>query len=331
MTGQGSVPAPAGTQPGTTSTRSSDGDGDSDRGTTPTTVEVAGGVAPKGTTREGSIRTPDGRDRTFHVYVPSTISEERAVPLLVALHGGTGWGLQFERNSGFDDLAEANRFIVVYPDGIGVGANEAAVRTWNGGYCCGPAMNEGVDDVAFISMLIDEIASSYSIDADRVYAAGHSNGGILAYRLACELSDKIVAVGLQAGSLGVDKCAPERPVSLLHIHGTADQNHPVEGGRGTKGISGVTFRPAIAGVETLARVDDCPRDATNRVTGPLQIMTWTPCRDGAEVQFVQVTGASHAWMGHPGFAAAEPLVGKPFTGYDSSLAIWTFLANHPRR
>ena len=205
---------------------------------------VHAAVTPRAKTTDGTLRTPDGRVRTYHVYVPSTVvagAGGAAVPLLVALHGGTGWGTQFERNSGFDGLAEANRFIVVYPDGIGIGANGTDLRTWNGGDCCGPAARQKVDDVGFIRLLIARLRSQYRIDPAHVVATGHSNGGILAYRLACELSDEIAAIGVQSAALEVNACRPSHPVSALQIHGSADQNIPINGGLGPKAISGVAF------------------------------------------------------------------------------------------
>jgi polyhydroxybutyrate depolymerase len=253
------------------------------------------------------------------------------VPLLVALHGGTGWGTQFERNSGFDGLAEANGFIVVYPDGIGAGPGGRALRTWNGGYCCGPAARDAVDDVGYLRRLVDTLSAEQPIDPDRVFVTGHSNGAILGYRLACELADRIAAVAVQAGSLGVDDCRPARPVPLLHLHGTADRNHPIEGGTGD-GISGTDFHPAIDGVRAIAAADGCPPEGTavRRSDNPdVAVTTWGPCRDGAEVQLVTVEGASHAWMGHA--ALAPRMTGEAYPDLDASAEVWAFLAAHPRR
>src|SRR5215218_9185695 len=106
------------------------------------------------TSIDGTLPTPDGRDRTYHVYVPAGLEPGAPVPLLVALHGGTGWGTQFERSSGLDELADRHGFVVVYPDGVGVGRNQSALRTWNGGSCYGPAARQDVDDVAFVRLLV---------------------------------------------------------------------------------------------------------------------------------------------------------------------------------
>ena len=203
-----------------------------------TTATVAPAVAKAGTTRDLTVTTPDGRTRTAHLYVPASLPDDAPVPLLVALHGGTGSGRQFERQSNFDGIAEANRFLVVYPDGIGSGSGEDQLRTWNGGVCCGAAVNKDVDDVTFLRQLVEQLSREYDVDAARVFATGHSNGMIMSYRLVCEAADVFVAAAGQAGTLGVDACDPAAPISFLHIHGAADTNIPIDGGRG-QGISGV--------------------------------------------------------------------------------------------
>jgi polyhydroxybutyrate depolymerase len=309
------------------------GSGAAAPGTAAPTTTVHPAVPPAATTIDVAMITPDGRERTFHLYVPTSVRPGPGgakVPLLVALHGGVGWGTQFEKNSGFDGVAEANSFIVVYPDGIGAAGTDA-VRTWNGGVCCGPAAKENVDDVAFLAAMIDGLEGQYPIDTHRIYAAGHSNGGIMAYRLACELADKIVAIGVQSSSLELGPCNPAQPVSVLHIHGTADRNVPITGGEGDRAISGVAFNPPVDGIKTIARADGCPAqptEATVPENADLTIDTWAPCADTAEVRFVRVAGASHAWMGAA--AGGSRLVGETYMNYDSSLAIWTFLAAHPR-
>lgn len=283
-----------------------------------------------GYTLDSHLTTPDGRERTFRLHVPAGLPDG-PVPLLIALHGGLGSSTQFEENSGFDAIADREGFLVVYPDGIGVGVQENRLRTWNGGSCCGPAARDDVDDVTFISMLIDAVGATQQVDPARVFAAGHSNGGIMAYRLACELSDRIVAVGLQAGSLDIDECAPTRPVSLLHLHGTADTNHPIDGGHGTTGVSGIDFPSARTSVRTFAAADGCaaePTVQTDATNADLEITAWTGCDEGTEVQFIAVAGAPHAWMGHA--TRAPRLVGEPYMELDASEVIAAFLLAHPR-
>jgi polyhydroxybutyrate depolymerase len=191
---------------------------------------------------------------------------------------------------------------------------------------------QNVDDVAFISQLIDQLEREHQIDAARVTAAGHSNGGIMAYRLACELADKITAIGVQSSALEIPSCHPSQPVSVIHIHGSADQNVPIDGGKGPRGISQVAFNPPIDGVHTLAAANGCPSDPTTTTEGDVTTDAWAPCRRDTAVEFVKVNGANHAWMGHaPSSKLAEVIVGTPYMGLDSSAEIWAFLAAHPRR
>jgi poly(3-hydroxybutyrate) depolymerase len=253
----------------------------STRSTTPG-PEVLPAVEPKATTIAATLRTPDGRDRTYHVYVPSTLatggSASARVPLVVALHGGLG-----------------------------------------------------VDDVTFIRMLIEHLRTQHPIDPARIFAAGHSNGGMLAYRLACELADTIVAVGVQSAALEVDGCQPAQPVSLLHIHGTADENVPINGGTGPNAVSGVSFRPPRAGAKAIATGSGCPpnpRRSTEVTNRDISIDTWGPCPDGTEVRFMTIDGAPHAWMGAPANAQRR---GVPsYAGLDASAVIWKFLITNPR-
>ncbi len=297
----------------------------------PMAIGVQPAVAVTAVSTDATLRTADGRDRTYHVFVPADLPAGGPVPLLIALHGGTGWGKQFERNSGFDGLAQANGFIVVYPDGVGNGPNADQQRTWNGGACCGIAARTNVDDVAFIDQLITQLEADFPIDADRVFAAGHSNGGILAYRLACELPDRIAAIGVQSSALEIDACTPDQPVSAIHIHGAADQNLPIDGGVGPNALSGVDFNKPLEGATALAAADGCdaaPTTTTDATNADLMIHLWSPCAAGTEVVFVEVAGAGHAWMGHE--TGGSGRVGPVYMGLDSSLLIWNFLVQHGR-
>ena len=250
------------------------------------------------------------------------------MPLLVGLHGGTGWGTQFEANSGFDRLAEANGFVVVYPDGIGIGRNNDRLRTWNAGICCGPAQKSGVDDVGFVSRLIDEISGTHHIDPNRVFVTGHSNGAMLSYRLACELSDKIAAAAVVAGTLAVEPCSPSRPVSFMEIHGTADRNVPIDGGPGDRSISRVDYPSVRTGIATMAALAGCGSEPTVTSDGDLTTTTWSGGDDTTTVKLVAITGSPHAW---PGSAPTRLNVsGTPYPNYDASREIWAFLSAHPR-
>ncbi len=294
---------------------------------------TAPAVDPVGTITQSTVSTADGRTRRYRLYVPSSLVPGQPAPLLVALHGGLGWGEQFAANSGFDGLAESNRFIVVYPDGTNAQAGSNRLLTWNGGFCCGPAAERNVDDVGFIARLIDVVSQSAPVDASRVFASGHSNGAILAYRLACELGDRISAIGVQAGAVG-QGCSPARPVSVFHLHGLADANIPIDGGRGS-GVSGVVFPSPREAPLVFVSSDRCgggPVEQVDPTNPDVVARTWGGCAESRTVRFVTVAGASHAWMGHTGVSASSTsLVGAPYERLDASRAIWSFLAAQPPR
>jgi polyhydroxybutyrate depolymerase len=275
----------------------------------------------------------DGTTRTYHLYVPSPLPNG-PVPLLVALHGGLGSGPQFEQNTDFDGLAQANGFLVVYPDGTPFRAGQPTHLVWNAGGCCGiaDAANENIDDVAFVTDLIEHLESTYDIDHHRVFLTGHSNGALLSFAVACQSSALVDAVAVQSGALMEPTCDVTTPVSVLEIHGTADPNIPINGGKGTREVSGVTFPPPVNALKTFAAADRCAaltnaKDPDNKV---VTIEAWRSCKGGALVEWAKVAGANHAWMGHQGSPGSELLVGQPFMGFDSSLAVWSFLAAHPR-
>jgi len=293
-------------------------------------------VTPRGTRSFGTIVIAGSAVRSYQLYVPRSLPKRTAVPLLVALHGGLGSGSQFEQNSGFDGLAEANTFIVVYPNGTPIRRTAPTRLVWNGGGCCSVAAQDqnNVNDVGFISSLITKLEGQYHIDKSRVFATGHSNGAILAERLACQLSSKVVAIGVQAGDLFVNRCSMAHPVAALEIHGTQDQNIPLNGGYGPRSLTQTNFPPPVNGLRTIAAQNGCPSTPTTTPDSSnpaVHFQVWQPCKRGTVVEWATVTGANHAWMGHPASPGTQTLIGPPYMGFDSSAAVWSFVSAHPRR
>ena len=170
-------------------------------------------------------------ERSFSVYVPRAYDGTRTpIPLVLVLHGAGGNADQVARITGMSEIADKAPFIAVFPEGTA--RKEHGLLTWNAGNCCGYAYENQVDDVGFIRALVGSLSAEYRVDPKRVYAVGMSNGGILAYRLACELSDTFAAIGVVAGAFNVSPCRPTRPVALVIFHGTADEHVLYEGGVG---------------------------------------------------------------------------------------------------
>jgi polyhydroxybutyrate depolymerase len=286
---------------------------------------VALGLALAGAARAPAAAMPDehvtvgGYDRTYHVYAPA--SRPAAPALVVVLHGGFGSGAQAEAAYHWDALADRAGFVVLYPDGL--------QRAWNAGDCCGEPRARGVDDVAFIEAAVRATARAYATDPARLYITGISNGGMMAYRLACESALPVAAVAPVAAALPVACEHPQR-VSLLHVHGLADRNVPIAGGPGS-GFAHVTYRPVSAGLAVFRNADRCGPPVTT-TAGPVTTSR-SACDGGRVVQLTTIAGAGHQWPGGappPARAAALLRLDPPSTALDATALIWAFFDAAPR-
>ena len=192
-------------------------------------------------------------------------------------------------------------------------------------------MRRGVDDVRFLVALLDRVHHDAGTDSERVFATGISNGGMMAYRLACEASDHVAAIAPVAATLVFEGCAPARPVSLLHIHGLADGNVPFAGGTPTKSFQAnpPVYAPVRAGVQRFAGVAGCTTIPTSTTTADGRVTTerWSRCVDGGDVELVTIAGGGHSWPGgHRLLRALDP----PSNALDATETIWAFFARHPR-
>jgi polyhydroxybutyrate depolymerase len=261
----------------------------------------------------------DGMQRDYRVYVPRTLPDGPA-SLVVMLHGGFGSAEQAELAYGWDAQAERDGLIVAYPDGVG--------RSWNGGSCCGPAMKKDLDDVGFIEAVVAEIGGGVEIDPHRTFATGMSNGGIMAYRLACE-SDMFAAIAPVSGTM-LDDCDALAPVSVLHIHGALDESLPPDGspGGGTQEIDG----PPLADVIGYWRgVDGCGEPQVGEYDRDPKVISVsaTDCIDGTAVEYLEIADAGHQWPGGSSSEIRDELGGDPpSTRLDATAEIAAFFAAH---
>lgn len=254
--------------------------------------------------------TVDGEQRTYLLTPPT----QDDAALVLMLHGGLGSGAQAQRGYNWDELAATEGFAVAYPNGVS--------GTWNAGDCCGPAQRDGVDDVAFLLAVVDDISAQYSIDPARIYATGMSNGALMSYRLACD-TDVFAAIGPVAGTLVID-CPNPAPISLLHIHGEADDNVPLDGTIGD-GVGRVDGTPVADAVGLFRAADDCPEPTTTVVDGVTT--TAAECPDGRAVELITIAGAGHQW---PGSQPIREFADPPSTALDATAVLWDFFANHPK-
>jgi polyhydroxybutyrate depolymerase len=274
----------------------------------------------------------DGRTRTYLIHVPPGCDTSRPMPLVLVLHGGGTNAKTMVRFCGLNETADRAGFLAVYPSGTGRNPN---FLTWNAGTCCGEAQRQNSDDVSFIRAVLDDLASITPIDEGRVFAAGMSNGGMLAYRLACELSDRIAAITSVAGPMAIDDCRPDRPVSILHFHGTADEFAPYAGGRGPKSMIATEFRPVDSYLQFWVTANGCPPTGTaTRIVpsddaGGLAVdrQSWGPGREGSEVVLYTIHGGGHTW---PGRVPLASYLGPATTAISANDLLWGFFRNHSK-
>jgi polyhydroxybutyrate depolymerase len=272
-----------------------------------------------------------GLTRTYLVHLPLSYDARKRWPLVLALHGGGGAGPGTQRLTHLGEIADRRGFIVVYPDGIR--------RGWADGRSTTAAERSGVDDVGFISALLDKLAGEYSIDSARVYATGISNGGFMAQRLACELSGRVAAVASVAATVGeglAARCKPSRRVPVMMIHGTEDPLVPWAGGEVKVGARG-RILSVNATVRKWASLDGCAStpivtESEKRSADGMHVRreVFPGCKDGAEVVLYAIEGGGHTWSGGLQYLP-ERIIGKTSREIDAGEVIWEFFSRHPKK
>lgn len=257
--------------------------------------------APPRTDADESIQVGD-RTRLYDLYVPSTPKND-PLPLVIALHGSGGTGKTMERTTGLSQLAEQEKFIVVYPDAIN--------KHWDARRRSTP---ETTNDVGFISALIEKLEQQYPIDRDRIYVTGFSNGGTFTHRLACELSDKIAAAAVVAATIPANlanTCQPNQPVAMLMMHGTQDEAIPYD--NPGKGLLTLTET-----VSYWSKHDRCESSVVKETlpdNPKVRVETYPQCNNNTRVKLYLIEDGKHRW--------GDKTV-------DATALIWDFFSQHKK-
>jgi polyhydroxybutyrate depolymerase len=267
-------------------------------------------------------KTIGGIERSYRIFIPETYDEAgEPVPLVIVLHGAGGTGAWIESFSGFNDLTSTENFIAVYPEGVN--------NVWNDGRR-GDVRVGNIDDVNFISEIIDFLSANLNIDPQRVYATGYSMGGMLAFRLGCELRDKIAAIATVATTFPeylLPNCVDAAPIPILVIHGTDDPVVPWQGIRGGYLTAMNTLRywadrnQCEEALPIEAEPDSDPEDNTRVLR-----TEYTQCEDSADVILYGIYGGGHTWPGTPFDAPLE--LGLTSMDIHATKTIWGFFEAH---
>ncbi len=251
--------------------------------------------------------------------------------MVFAFHGGGGRPASLMRLSGLYETAAREGFAVVYP--YGTGRRDGRLLTFNGGRCCGYASRRDVDDVAFVEAILDDLPDDVPMDPGRVYATGMSNGAILAYRVAAELSERFAAVAPVAGPMMTAIGEPERPVAVMHFHGTADRFAPFDGGEGV-GLARSRFTSVDASVRAWVDANGCNADPRveklpDRADDGTRVVkkTWGGGRRGTEVVLITIENGGHTW---PGRAPPRRKLGKATQDISANDLMGSFSRKHAR-
>lgn len=280
-------------------------------------TDTVPGPAPVIETRALAV---DDVERTYVLGVPDNYDESQPLPLLVALHGAGGNGMEMAEHAGLGDVPTQAGAIVAYPDAID--------ESWN--YLFG---EEGVDDTGFIRALIDETVAEYAIDESRVYLTGYSNGGLMAVRLRCEMADTFAAVAVLSATMTISlaqNCVDASPLPYLLVLGDRDEVFPWNGQmRAQDGTVFGSFSVAQT-MSYMASLNLCgPATATTDLTATRSIVRviqqrLTDCADDAEVLLYALPEVPHVWP-VPALVVLE--AGGVGTIQD---AIWAFFLAHSR-
>ena len=297
-------------------------------------------TTPAGSDKRASIMH-DNLERTFHIHIPSSFDKSVKVPLVIALHGrgGNGESMVLVTRKGFNRLAEKDGFIVAYPDGIELNWNDGRIDQ----EANDRAHRENIDDVGFISALIDTLISDYGIDPGRIYVTGISNGAIMSYRLACELSHKITAIAPVDGNIPqplFPDCMPSNPVSVLAINNINDPLVPFEGGEIYGHFHTIKLGKVLSANESIEfwvkrnkceptpvvieEPDRDPKDGTR-----VMRKEYVNHKNGTEVILYSVDGGGHTWPGGFQYLPAW-VIGKTSRDIDANEVIWSFFRKHSR-
>lgn len=232
-------------------------------------------------------------DRSYRIDLPAN---PQGAPVIIGLHGGGGSADQFARSSGLSRPANRQGYAVIYPEGTGRAA------TWNGGYCCGSAQRNRVDDMAFLDAVIADATRRFGLNPERLYLTGMSNGAIMAETYAARHPGRVRAVAGVAGTMDTGRIRVKGPVPLLHIHGTADAMVPYAGGLGDSSLTRTNFA-SVASVEAAFLAPFPMLARTEHVIDPaadgMRVVerNYADGRGRVQVRIQTIEGGGHAWPG----------------------------------
>ena len=262
--------------------------------------------------------------RRYLVHLPRSFDNTKRFPVVLVFHGISGSPEIMRQLTRMNEVADRDGFLVVYPEGIG--------KSWNAGGCCAEAAHSEADDVGFVSGLLEDLEKIYPVDSSRIYAAGLDNGGMMAYRLARELSRRITAVASVGGTMGADLPRPQRPVPVLEMDALTDRKVPFQGGTGAEGLLAGEYLSVPETIQWWIKTNYCrkkPADIVNDRFRHFDMELYRPDRNepGAPVVFYKMQEEGPAWPNGTDVAHGWAS-GARVQPVNASKIIWEFFSAH---
>ncbi|MBP9091283.1 dienelactone hydrolase family protein [bacterium] len=254
------------------------------------------------------------------------LKKDQLVPVVIVLHGGGGNSENAASMSQMSTKSDREGFLAVYPNGSG---RINRMLTWNSGNCCSYAMRKNIDDVGFIRKLIETIVATEGVDPKRVFVTGISNGGMMSFRLACELSDLIAAAAPVAGALNVNS-KPANPVAIMMFNGMADDHVLYEGGTPRKSFEPREDKSVAYAVNFWTKRNGCSSKPQRQVnqTGNVMVDTYKSQSTNADVVLCTIKNGKHSW---PGGTKPRTQGDDPSSEVSATDMMWEFFKNHPKK
>lgn len=244
-----------------------------------------------------------GLTRMYRIHVPPSYNPATPAPLIFAFHGGGGDMEYMARDEYYGLISKADQtgYVIVFPNGSSH-FKSGKLATWNAGECCGGARDNNVDDIGFVKQMVANITHQMNINPDKIYATGMSNGGMMAYRIACELSGTFKAVASVTGTDNVPGCRPNNPVSVLHIHAQNDTHVLFNGGAGKDVFKDETMVTDFTSVPDTFRMWKERNSCTGQPARVLDVEgaycdLYSSCSDGSQVKLCVTETGGHSWPG----------------------------------
>ncbi len=257
--------------------------------------------------------TVNGIERSYILHIPPGVNASQPLPIIFAL---PAYDIEvffavtdLISISGFNAIADQDGFLMVYPSGVS--------GTWNAGSCCGAAVDQKIDETAFFRQMLTDIGKIATVDPKRIYAVGFQIGGMMTFRLGCEMSDTFAGIASVAGSQTFSPCEPSQPVSIIQIHGMKDLLVPYAGGVGGF-MGGKTTFPAVQDtITSWAQLDGCTGTPQVEKQGAIGTRTiYSSCKDGSGIELYVIDGLGNNWPSQYVLPAAQ--------------IIWDFFKAHPK-